>query len=190
MFITRDSKPEKNNLAIKVNRLKGKKVRFESHKEFLFCCIADGLVPKGFELMLALTIRNHDQHFLDNHYLKLKQFSFSLIKGMVQCCDKTIDATATEISTTRTLLKSNTNQKQFKRIESKIKNEAPARKVLQQWKFKKFNTLKYKLNATTQLLAQKEDRIREKPRDPFYSDILNVRKATPVWRERQAEVTQ
>ena len=105
--------------------------------------ITDGLVPKGLELMLEPTIRNHDQNFLDNWYSKLKQFSLSLMKDIVQFCDKTIDATTTEISTTESSLKSNTNQEQFKAIQSEIKsNEAAARKILQQRKFKKFNTLK------------------------------------------------
>ena len=133
-----------NHLEIKLNRLKDKQVRFESHKEFLSRCITDGLVPKGLELMLEPTIGNHDEHFLDNWYSKLKQFSLSLMKEIVQFCDKTIDATTTEISTTETSLKSNTNQEQFKAIQSEIKNnKAAARKILQQRKFKKFNTSKY-----------------------------------------------
>ena len=46
-----------------------------------------------------------------------------------------------------TSLKSNTDQEQFKAIQSEIKNnEAAARKILQQRKFKKLNTLKYKPN--------------------------------------------
>ena len=137
---TRNQKSN-NYLAIKLNRLKDKQVRFESHKEFLSRCITDGLVPKGLELMVEPTIGNHDQNFLDNWYSKLKQFSLSLMKDIVQFCDKTIDATTTEISTTESSLKSNTNQEQFKAIQSEIKsNEAAARKILQQRKFKKFNT--------------------------------------------------
>ena len=78
--------------------------------EFLSRCITNGFVPKGLELMLEPTIGNHNQHFLDNWYSKLKQFSLSLMKDIVQFCDKTINATTTEISTTETALKSNTNQ--------------------------------------------------------------------------------
>ena len=122
-----------NYFAIKLNRLKDKQVRFESHKEFLSRSITDGLAPKGLELMLEPTIVNHDQNFLGNYYSKLKQFSLSLMKYIVQFCDKTMDATTTEISTTETQLKSNTNQEQFKAIQSEIKNnEAAARKILQQ----------------------------------------------------------
>ena len=74
----------------------------ESHKEFLSCCITDGLVPNGLELMLEPTIVNHDQYFLDNWFSKLKQFSLSLMKDIVQFCGKSIDATTTEISTKET----------------------------------------------------------------------------------------
>ena len=128
--------------------------------------------------MLEPTIANHDQNFLDHQYSKLKQFSLSLMKDIVQFCDKTIDETTTEISTTETSLKSNTNQEQFKMIQSEIKNnEAAARKILQQRKLKKFNTLKYKPNATTQRLTQKDDGIREKLRNPLYPDILKRKKS-------------
>ena len=93
--------------------------------------------------MLEPTVGNHDQNFLDNWYSKLKQFSLSLMKEIIQFCNKTVDATTSEISTT-TSLKSNTNQEQFKAIQSEIKNnKAAARKILQQRKFKKFNTSKY-----------------------------------------------
>ena len=128
--------------------------------------------------MLGPTIGNHDQNFLDNWYSKLKQFLLSLMKDIIQFYDKTMDATTTEISTTETSLKSNTNQEQFKMIQSEIKNnEAAARKILQQRKLKKFNTLKYKPNATTQRLTQKDDGIREKLRNPLYPDILKRKKS-------------
>ena len=77
-----------NYLAIKLNRLKDKEARFESHKDFLTCCINEGLV-----LMLERTIGNHDQFFLENWYCKFKQFSLSLMKDIVQFCDKTIAET-------------------------------------------------------------------------------------------------
>ena len=47
-------------------------------------------------------IRNHYQQFLDNWPSKLKQFLLSQMKDIVQFCDKIIDATTTEISTTET----------------------------------------------------------------------------------------
>ena len=138
--------------------------------------------------MLEPTIGNQDQNFLDNWNSKLKQFLLSLMKDIVQFCDKTIDATTTEISTTETSRKNNTNQEQFKAIQSEIKNsEAAARKILQQPKFKKSNTLKYKPNATTQPLTQKEDAIQEKPRNPLRSDILKRKKSNTNLKRKTSE---
>ena len=66
------------------------------------------------------------------------------MKDVVKFCDKTIDATTTEVSTTESSLKKNTNQEQFKAIQSEIKtSEAAATRILQKQKFKMFNTLKY-----------------------------------------------
>ena len=85
--------------------------------------------------MLEPTIGNHDQVFLDNWYLKLNQFSLSLLKDIFQLCDKTI-AETTEICKTETSLKSKTNQEQLKAIKSQIQsNELAAKKILQQRKF-------------------------------------------------------
>ena len=65
-------------------------------------------------------------------------------------------------------MKSNSSQGQFKAIQSEIKNnEVAARKILQKRKFKNFNTLKYKPNATTQPLTQQL----------FDSDILKRKKS-------------
>ena len=110
------------------------------------------------------------------------------MKDIVQICNKTIDATTTGISTTESSLKSNTNQEQFKVIQSEIKsNETAARKILQQRKFKQFNTLKYKPNATTQPLPQKEDGIQEKPRNPLYSAILKHEKSNTNLKRKTSE---
>ena len=89
------------------------------------------------KLILEPTIGSYDQNFLDNWYSKLKQVPLSLMKD-IQFCDKTIGATTTEISFTESLLKSNTNQEQFKAIQSEFKNsEVFAKKILQQRKFEK-----------------------------------------------------
>ena len=58
---------------------------------------------------------------------------------------------------------------------------------MQQRKFKKFNTLKYKPNATTQPLTQKEDGIQEKPRNPLYSDILKRKKSNTNLKRKTSE---
>ena len=58
---------------------------------------------------------------------------------------------------------------------------------MQQRKFKKFNTLKYKPNATTQPLTQKEDGIQEKPRNPLYFDILKRKRSNTNLKRKISE---
>ena len=64
-----------NYLAVKLNRLKDKQVRFKSRKRFFSHCMTNGLVPKELEFMLEATFGNPDQNVtstrnLNNfHYL-------------------------------------------------------------------------------------------------------------------------
>ena len=75
-------------------------------------------------------------------------------------------------------MKSNSSQGQFKAIQSEIKNnEVAARKILQKRKFKNFNTLKYKPNATTQPLTQQL----------FDSDILKRKKSNTNLKRKTSE---
>ena len=135
-----ENKKERNTayLAVKLNLVKDKQARSVSHKEFLTHYAVEELVPKGLEVMLEPIIGNHDQEFLDNLYSKQKQLSLSLMKGIVQFCDKTINKTAQDIKNTESSLKRNASQSQYHAIHTEINaNEDSTRKVLQQRKFKK-----------------------------------------------------
>ena len=48
---------------MKLNRLKDKNKRYQSHREFLSQCIESKLIPKGLKLELEPTTGNHDQEF-------------------------------------------------------------------------------------------------------------------------------
>ena len=74
------SDKNKEQIALKQNRLKDKAVRCKSHKDFLSQCIAEELVPKGLQLVLEPTIGNYDQEFVDTWHSKLKAFSLTLMK--------------------------------------------------------------------------------------------------------------
>ena len=54
------SKKNKEKVALKLNRLKDKAVRYKSHKDFLSQCIAEEPVPKDLELELGHRIGNYD----------------------------------------------------------------------------------------------------------------------------------
>ena len=55
----------KEEIALKLNRLKDKVARYESHKDFLTCCITEKLILKSLKLELGPTIENFDQEFVD-----------------------------------------------------------------------------------------------------------------------------
>ena len=80
----------KEQQAMKLNRLKDKNVRYQSHREFLSQFIESKLIPKGLKLELEPTIGNHDQEFSDTWYSNLQEFSLTLMKEIVKFCDKTI----------------------------------------------------------------------------------------------------
>ena len=101
------------------------------------------------------------------------QFSLSLMKHIVQFCDKTMNKTAQDIKNTESSLKRNTSQSQYHAIQTEINaSEDSTTKVLQQRKFKKYNNLKYKPKSTNQTRVQKEqeDLPQEKKGKTLYSD--------------------
>ena len=94
---------------------------------------------------LESTIGNYYQVFVETWYAKLKSFSLTFMKDIASYCDKTIAQTKQNIRETETDLKSVTAKEEHFQIEETIKtNEAKAKRLLHQRKFKKFNSLKYK----------------------------------------------
>ena len=172
--------------------MKDKQARFVSHKEFLTRCVAEELVPKRLEVALEPTIGNHDQEFLDNWYSKQKQFSLSLMKDIVQFCEKTINKSAQDIKKTESSLKRIASQSQYHAIQTEINaNEDSMRKVLRQWKFEKYNNLKYRTKSTNQTRVQEEqeDLPHNKNGKTLYSDILK-RKRSKTDIERKSSKTK
>ena len=128
--------------------MKDKQVRFVSHKKILTRCVAEEVVLKGLEVTLEPTIGNHNQEFLDKWYSKQKQLSLSLMKDIVQFCDKTMKKTAQDIKNIESSLKRNASQSQYHVIQAEINaNEDSTGKVLQHRKFKKYSNLKYNLRV-------------------------------------------
>ena len=135
----------KEQQAMKLNRLKDKNARYQSHREFLSQCIESKLIPKGLKLELVPTIDNRNQVFLDTWYSNLREFTLTLMKGIVKFCDKTISETAACINSTENTLKQNMEKEEFQKIKETIsRNEEATKQVLKQRKFKKYNYLKHK----------------------------------------------
>ena len=61
----------KNVLALKLNHLKEKSIRYISDKDVISQCIKSKLVPKRLELTLEPKIKNYDQDLIDSWYSNL-----------------------------------------------------------------------------------------------------------------------
>ena len=94
----------KEQIALKLNRLKDKVTRYESRKDFLIRCIAEKLIPIGIKLELEPTIESFDQEFVGEWYSKLNGFSLILMKD-ITFCEKTIEFTNESIKNTETTLR-------------------------------------------------------------------------------------
>ena len=111
----------KEQVALKLNRLKDKVTRYESRKDFLTRCIAEKLIPKGLKLELEPTIGNFDQEFVDEWYSKLKGFSLILMKDITTYCEKTIKSTNDSIKNTEATLRNLTENQEFLNIDKVLK---------------------------------------------------------------------
>ena len=84
---------QRAQIALKLNRLKDKVMRYEWHKDFLARCISKKSIPEGKKHELEPTIRNFDQEFVDEWYSRLKGFLLILMKDITTYCEKTIEST-------------------------------------------------------------------------------------------------
>ena len=89
---------------MKLNRLKDKNTRYQSHREFLSQSIDSKLIPKGLKLELEPTIGNHDQEFLDMWYSNLQELSRILVKGIVKFCESIVKQIPSYVKDTNDLI--------------------------------------------------------------------------------------
>ena len=73
---TRDAKG--SLILDRLDRLRDKAGRYESHKSFLEKCITENVIPNGLKLELEPTIGNHDEEFISNFYLNYNRFEKNL----------------------------------------------------------------------------------------------------------------
>lgn len=176
----------KEGVALKLNRLKEKQARYESHKGFLTRCIAEKLVPKGLKLELEPTLGNHDQEFLDNWFSKLNEFSLNLMNDIVTFCDKTIAKTNEDVKNTEFALKSATEKEEFEQIERAIKtNEESTKRLLQQKKFKKYNTLKHKPQQTSSKETDPKENEKGRPVRSYANALLQDKRRSQSQEHKQ-----
>ena len=150
--------------------------RYNSHRDFLSKCIQENLVPKGLEITVEPTIGNFDQEFVDNWYTNLKHFSIVLMKQIVAYCNKAEQKPKKQWN--RNNLKAAAEKEDYEEIKNTItSNETATKKLLQQQKFKKFSSLKYKPESAVRTVVNNNEGGRttqEQPRPtkPSYAQAL------------------
>ena len=114
----------KEQVALKLNRLKGKVTRYEPHKDFLTRCIAEKLIPKILKLELEPIIGNFDQEFKDEWYC----FPLILMKDTTAHCEKTIKSTNGSMKNTEATQRNLTENQEFLNIDKILKTNVEATK--------------------------------------------------------------
>ena len=75
---------EGNMKIVKLNRLRDKDDRYESHISFLNDCIDIKRIPNGLVIDLEPSIGNNDEAFRAKWYQRLEEFSLTLMKDIVE----------------------------------------------------------------------------------------------------------
>ena len=141
-----DTFAERENLklAYRIDNLKDKQTRYESHVSFLRKCLDNKITPNGLRVYCEPSIGNRDEDFLEKWHNELTKCSKALIDLTIEWSKNTIDKTKAEIQTTSDKLKESVPAPTFKDIESSLsKNQETRTNELVHRKNRKFYKLKY-----------------------------------------------
>ena len=105
-------------------------------------------MPKGLVIELEPSIGNQDDEFKSKWYQRLQEFSFTLMNGIIEFSEKTVEETTTNIETALDSLKNSMQPNDFKEANEQLEENSTTRKrILKQNKQKKFYNLKYHREA-------------------------------------------
>ena len=135
---------EKLKIAFKLDRLRDKCGRYESHVTFLRKCLENNVIPNGLKAYVEPSIGNRDDAFLGDWHSTLFECSKKLTTLSIDWSLKTIASTKVEIATTEETLKALVSEQYYKKIQDSIqKNDDTRNKELTNRKNRKFYRLKY-----------------------------------------------
>ena len=155
---------EKLKLAFKIDNLKDKLSRYESHVMFLRKCLENNVTPNGLRVYVEPSIGNRDEDFLNQWHGHLNDCSRTLTNCVIDWSLKTIEKTKIEIKEATDRLKSLVPAPTYKEIVISLnKNDETRNNELVHRKNRKFYRLKY---------GEKE---REAPSNNRTNEILNNR---------------
>ena len=158
---------EKLRIALKLDRLKDKLSRYESHIIFLNKCVENNVIPNGLRAYVEPSIGNRDDTFLEGWHNILFDCSKKLIKHSVEFSGKIVETTKTDIKTTEDQLKALVTDQAYKKLDASLKKNDEIRvKDLTNRKNRKFYKLKY---------GEKEREDRQPTPNNRNNEILNNR---------------
>ena len=118
---------------VKLNRLRDKDDRYESHISFLNDCIDIKRIPNGLVIDLEPSIGNNDEAFRAKWYQRLEEFSLTLMKDTVEYSEKVKEETSAKIKTEEESLKISLNADDYNEVSEALnKNSANRKHVLKQ----------------------------------------------------------
>ena len=170
---------EKLKLAFKLDRLKNKVGRYESHVTFLRKCLENEVIPNGLKAYVEPSIGNRDDAFLGDWHRTLFECSKKLTTLSIDWSVKTIASTKLEIASTEETLKALVSELSYKKIQDSItKNDETRNKELINRKNRKFYRLKYGER-------EREDQPQPAATNNRQNEILNNRGQRGLGRPRE-----
>ena len=134
----------KLKLAFRIDNLRNKTERYESHTAFLKKCLENNIIPNGLKCYVEPSIGNKDDTFLNEWHTILDETSIKLMNLTIAFSEKTSKSTTEQTTKLSGELKEMVSETAYKDITTSLnKNEEARTKDLVQRKNRKFYRLKY-----------------------------------------------
>jgi hypothetical protein len=129
---------------IRLERLRDKQDRYNSHIGFLKECHEHKVIPKGLRIDVEPSIGNNDEGFCNKWFSHLESFSLTLISEIITYSEGIKNDATTKIEEETKFLRENLSPDDFTEINDLMdRNATQRRKRLSLTKRKKFHFLRY-----------------------------------------------
>ena len=178
---------EERTKCVRLDRLRNKADRYESHIAFLKDCIAIKRIPKGLVIDLEPSIGNNDEDFCVKWYQRLEDFSTTLMKDIVEYSEKIKKESLEKIKSEQEDLRKLMKADDYKEVcEVMDQNSSDRKQTLQTTKRKKFNYLKYHRETPMQKRSgQRSNDRRNTPEHTAPADTKYTDRSQNDWRKKQ-----
>ena len=138
-----------DSIAIKLDRLNDKRIRFESHLTFTKKCQEEDLIPHSLRPNLEASLGNHDEEYMKEFMAIQNKCSTDLLALNHRFCKKTIEQTKESLHTYDRKLKEALPQDKYTEVRHDIVRKGQSQSnYLHRQKVHKLNSLKYGMKTT------------------------------------------